>query len=71
METWFPQILVPLLHFPPLQFKCHVRIYVCVFVGLYCKMYFLDKKSLQVTIVKLDWQIKAQINFTKNHVLSI
>lgn len=45
METCFPQILVPLLRFPPMQFKCHVLIYVCVFVGLCCKMYFLDKKK--------------------------
>ena len=40
-------------------------LYMCVFVGLSCKMYFLDQKSLQATVVKLYWQIKAQINLKK------
>ena len=39
--------------------------YVYMFVGLWCKIVFLDQKSSQATVVKLHWQIKAQINLKK------
>ena len=34
-------------------------------------MYFLDQKSLQATVVKLYWQIKAQTNLKKKWAMSI
>ena len=39
--------------------------YVYMFVGLWCKIVFLDQKSSQASVVKLHWQIKAQINLKK------
>ena len=41
-----------------------------VFTGLWCKMYFLGQKSLQATVVKLYWQIKAQISFKQKKRLT-